>query len=135
MVPRSADHKRALTGIVNSCLALATPNRILVNVLIVMLKLIKALWSGDLPLSVAFWRYGVAWGLLVNAVTSMMTVLTVLADAPVWLLVPVHLLPTPYNIVVLVGVWRSAGRYEGERKWADAARMATLVGMTILTLT
>ena len=100
-----------------------------------MLIPIKALWSGDLPLPVAFWHYAVGWGLVINLVTSAMTLVVVMADVAVWILVPVHLLPTPYNVLVLVGVWRSAGRYDGERKWADAARMTTLIGMTILTLT
>ena len=100
-----------------------------------MLKTIKALWSGDLPLPIAFWRYGIAWGLVINGITTVMTIMTVLANAPVWILVPVHLLPTPYNILVLVGIWRSAARFEGEPKWANLARMISLIGITVLTLT
>ena len=100
-----------------------------------MIATIRALWAGEMPLPVAFWRYGVVWGLVVNGVTSVMTILTVLADAPVWILVPVHLLPTPYNFLVLVGIWRSAARFDGEPKWADLARMTSLVGLTLLTLT
>lgn len=88
-----------------------------------------------MPLPVAFWRYGVGWGLAVNLVTSALTIAVILADGPTWLLVPVHLLPTPFNILILVGVWRSAARYDGDRIWADAARIVSLIGVTILTLT
>jgi hypothetical protein len=96
---------------------------------------IKALWKGELPLAVAFWHYAIVWGLVINIVTSVMTMAVVLADAPAWVLVPVYLLPTPYNILVLVGVWQSAARYEGPRKWADLARLVTLVEMAVLTVT
>jgi hypothetical protein len=100
-----------------------------------MIKTAKALWSGTIPLPVAFWRYAVAWGLIINIITSIGTVVTALADAPAWLLVPVHLLPTPFNLLVIVAVWRSAGHYEGERKYADLARIVTLAGMLILSAT
>lgn len=100
-----------------------------------MIATLKALWNGELPLAVAFWHYAVIWGLVINIATSLMTMAAVLADLPAWLLVPVYVLPTPYNILALVGVWRSAGRYEGPRKWADLARLVTLVEMAILTAT
>ena len=99
------------------------------------IRTIRALWNGELPLAVAFWRYAIVWGLVINIATSAMTLVAVLADAPAWILVPVYLLPTPYNILALVGVFQSAARYEGPRKWADLARLVTLVEMAILTAT
>jgi hypothetical protein len=98
-------------------------------------RTLQALWNGELPLAVAFWHYAIVWGLAINIATSVMTMVAVLADLPAWLLVPVYIQPTPYNILALVGVWRSAGRYEGPRKWADLARLATLVEMAVLTAT
>lgn len=98
-------------------------------------RTIKALWNGELPLEIAFWHYAIVWGLVINIVTSVMTMMAVLADAPAWLLVPVYVLPTPYNILAVVGVFQSAARYEGPRKWADLARLVTLVEMAVLTAT
>jgi hypothetical protein len=46
-----------------------------------------------------------------------------------------YALSVPYNIVVSVGVWRSAGRYEGERRWADFARIVTVAGMVLFSVT
>jgi hypothetical protein len=40
----------------------------------------------------------------------------------------------PYNLVALVGVWRSAARYPGGRIHADLARIVSLVGMVLLSL-
>jgi heme/copper-type cytochrome/quinol oxidase subunit 1 len=46
-----------------------------------------------------------------------------------------YVLSVPYNVLVLVGVWRSAGRYEGEPRNADLARLATAGLVLLLTLT
>jgi len=41
----------------------------------------------------------------------------------------------PYNLVAVVGVWRSAARHQGERAHAELARLVTLVGMILLSMT
>jgi hypothetical protein len=41
----------------------------------------------------------------------------------------------PYNLVALVGVWRSAANHQGHRIQADLARIVTLVLMVVLSLT
>ncbi len=41
----------------------------------------------------------------------------------------------PYNVIVSVGVWRSAERYAGERRWAELARTVTIIGMVLLGVT
>ena len=50
-------------------------------------------------------------------------------------LVAGYALSVPYNIVVTVGVWRSAERYKGGRRWANLARFVTVVGMILLSIT
>lgn len=76
---------------------------------------LAALWAGRTPLAEAVWTYAVFWGLLVNlaATLASMAILVAGGGAPdpaiAGLSVVVHLLPLPYNVLVLVGVWRSAG--------------------------
>jgi hypothetical protein len=41
----------------------------------------------------------------------------------------------PYNILVLVGVWRAAARHPGPVVQADLARGASALLMTVLSLT
>ena len=41
----------------------------------------------------------------------------------------------PPNILVTVGVWRSAERYTGGHKWADLARIVTIADMIFLSVT
>jgi len=58
-----------------------------------------------------------------------------MADRPIAAFILGYALSVPYNILVTVGVWRSAERYTGERKWADLARIVTIAGMILLSVT
>ncbi|MGH6719958.1 MAG: hypothetical protein ACREER_11630 [Alphaproteobacteria bacterium] len=94
---------------------------------------IATLWSGACPLPVAFWRFGVGYGLIVNAVTTIGALALFATDAPDWLPVAVHFAPAPYNLLVLVAVWRAASRWPGERRWADMSRAAIVIWVAALT--
>jgi hypothetical protein len=93
------------------------------------------LWRGELPLGEAFWTYAVLGGLLVNALTSLALLALIAADRPLAALAAGYALSVPYNVIALVGVWRSAARHEGPRLRADLIRIATLVGMILLSVT
>ena len=93
------------------------------------------LWRGELPLGEAFWTYAVGVALAVNLITSLLFLVLISWDRPVAALFVGYALSVPYNIVALVGVWRSAARYEGARIHADLARIVSLVGMVLLSLT
>jgi len=95
----------------------------------------RRLWNGELPLDEAFWTYAVAGGLLVNLFTSLAFMGLVTLDQPLAALVAGYGLSVPYNLVVVVGVWRAAGRHQGNRARADQLRIITLIGMVLLTVT
>ena len=96
---------------------------------------LRALWSGDLPLGEAFWTYAVSIGLTINVVTTLLFLVLISWDRPWAALFVGYALSVPYNVVAAVGVWRSAGRYRGKRLHADLARVVTLVGMALLSMT
>ncbi|MDO9561297.1 MAG: hypothetical protein Q7J60_06735 [Bradyrhizobium sp.] len=96
---------------------------------------LRRLWNGDLPLPQAFWKWAVAGGIAVNLTTSILFLVLVMNDQIVAALIVGYVLSVPYNFVATVGVWRSAGRYEGERRWADLARIVTVAGMILFSLT
>src|SRR5918994_5719289 len=96
---------------------------------------LRALWSGNLPLGEAFWTYAVGIGLAVNLITSLLFLVLLSWDRPLAALFVGYALSVPYNLVALVGVWRSAARYEARRIHADLARIVSLVGMVLLSLT
>lgn len=92
------------------------------------------LWRGEAALQDAFWGWAVLGGLLVNIITSALFLLLISLDQPILALVLGYGVPVPYNLFATVAVWRSAGRFTGERHWADAARIVTVIGMIILSL-
>ena len=99
------------------------------------MKQLGRLWRGELPLENAFWNWAVLGGLIVNVASSVLFLFLIMAELLIAAFLVGYGLSLPYNIIATVGVWRSAGRYEGERRWADIARMVTLVGMTLLSIT
>ncbi len=84
------------------------------------------LWRGQLPLEVAFWHYAIFYGLIFNILATAAALFLVVLDAPIALAVAVHLLPVPYSIIVMTGVWRSADRFAGRRDMATYARIGVL---------
>ena len=99
------------------------------------MKQIGRLWAGDVPLAEAFWQYAILYGLLVNLVTSLLFLALVINEANVLLLVLAYGVPVPYNFVVAVAVWRSAGRYPGPKEHVNMARLVTVIWMVVLTAT
>ena len=99
-----------------------------------MIQLVKDLWTGERPLRHVFWHYAVGYGLLVNLVTQLAFLAVLLNDASLVLAVLAFVLPVPYNVFVVVAVWRSADRYQGSKTWADLACVATVIWMVVLTV-
>lgn len=85
-----------------------------------------ALWAGEVPLAEAFWWYGIACGFFVNLLATLLALAAATLGAQGWLVLGLYLLPLPYNLLVLVGVWRSAARWQGAPHWATLARLAIL---------
>lgn len=85
---------------------------------------VATLWVGETPLPVAFWRYGIVYGLAINAAATLAALILFAMDAPDWLGMVAYLAPTPYNLLVLVGVWRATARWRGPPHWASVARVA-----------
>ena len=81
----------------------------------------KALWYGRLPLVVSFWFFGVigtfVLGILIIPLSTPAGELSVLK---IFLAAIVFL---GYQIVISVGIWRSADAYRGDKGYAVAARL------------
>ena len=99
-----------------------------------MIELVKRLWAGDVPLRQTFWDFAVIYGLIVNLITHSVFFALLINDASLVLVGLAFALPIPYNVLVVVAVWRSAGRYQCPKKWAELARIGTVIWMIVLTL-
>src|SRR3546814_8736670 len=82
--------------------------------------------SSDLEVSLAraFWEYAVVYGFVLNLFTTIASFALLTTDAPAAFGLAIFFLPMPYNLFVLVAVWRAAARYVGPRHWASYARVA-----------
>ena len=96
---------------------------------------LRALWLGELPLGEAFWTWAIGIGLLVNLTTSALFLALLAAGQPWAALFVGYVLSVPYNVVAVVGVWRSAARYRGHGRHADLARIASAIVMLLLSVT
>jgi hypothetical protein len=96
---------------------------------------LRSLWLGELPLGEAFWTWAIGIGLLVNVTTSALFLALITADWPWAALFVGYALSVPYNVVAVVGVWRSAARYHGPAGHAEFARIATVIVMLLLSMT
>jgi hypothetical protein len=87
----------------------------------------RRLWDGEVPLPRVFWSYGMIGGTALNAAATLLAMALLAMDVPGAVAAIVFVLPIPYNLLVLVAVWRSAAAYQGLSIWADLARGAILV--------
>ena len=99
------------------------------------MKNLRRLWYGELALQNAFWDWAVFGGLIVNITSSGFALLLIMSERPISGIIVGYAFSVPYNITVLVSVWRSAERFAGERPLAVFARIITVIGMVLLSAT
>jgi hypothetical protein len=91
-----------------------------------------ALWRGDVPLGQAFWGYAIVYGTIVNIVATAAAIAAVAAGLPDALAIGLFLIPIPYILAAVVGVLRSADRYEGPPRRAGMAKVAVIMWGTAM---
>lgn len=93
------------------------------------------LWRGEMNLQTAFWNWAVFGGLIINVVSSGLFLLLAVNDRIVAAIIVGYGCSLPYNLLACVGVWRSADRYSGDQRWAELAKIITVIGMILLSIT
>jgi hypothetical protein len=92
---------------------------------------IASIWRGEEPLARIFWEYAIAWGTLVNLLCTGAALVVFIKGGPDWLGLLLHFAATPYNILMVVSVWRAAAR-EGDSPFASFARGGVLVWFLLM---
>ena len=95
---------------------------------------IARLWTGQTPLARVFWDYAMIYGTLLNLITTFASLAALALGAPGLVALAIFLLPLPYNIFVVVAVWRSAALYRGPARWAQLARIAVVAWAAIASV-
>ncbi len=96
---------------------------------------ILRLWRGEHDLHDTFWRYVIVIGLIVNMTSSIAFIALITNEMPIAALFVGYVLTIPYNVFVLVAVWRSANAYQGMKTTAEFMRIVSLAWLALLTLT
>jgi hypothetical protein len=94
------------------------------------MELIKQLWRGGIPLSTAFWRFGVGVSVLVNAAILYVNLQPDMLETAVGMLLFLLLIvfAVIYSPFILISIWRSANRYQGLGRNAVAAKVVVILG-------
>jgi hypothetical protein len=95
---------------------------------------ILALWHGEVSLSQAFWSVTLLYGTLINLIGTGLMFAALLTGLPSLIAIAMHLLPLPYNVLALVGVWRSASAYKGRPSHAAAAQTVAALWFILMLL-
>jgi hypothetical protein len=99
-----------------------------------MTSAIGDLWRGELPLGQVFWSFTIVFGTLFNLLATGVGLVAMAGGMPAPAAVALHFLPLPYNILVLVGVWRSAETFSGHPFFATFARVATAAWFALMII-
>lgn len=93
------------------------------------------LYRGELPLETAFWTWAVIIGLIVNISSTVLFLVLIMADQPLWAFIAGYGYSIPYNVIATIGVMRSARHEKDNPLFARIAPIVTLAGMAVLTIT
>ena len=80
-------------------------------------------WNGDLSLPMSYWGVGVGIGLLFGFSIEIFTVSVGMSEDAMWGFL------IPFQIYTVVGIWRSANKYNGTKYWAILAKVAVVLGI------
>lgn len=72
-----------------------------------------SLWKGEVPLADAFWWHAIIGVSLLNLVCTFARFLSIAEGGPLVLTLLLFVMPLPYGVLALVGVWRSSRRSFG----------------------
>lgn len=95
-----------------------------------MLKAVRRRLAGDVPLGEALYNDMLAVGSMVNIAIGICAFAMIAADFPIWLPIIVFLSPQPYNIILVLSVFRSASRSQG--RGTDFVKVAAILWFVVM---
>jgi hypothetical protein len=92
----------------------------------------RSRWRGEAPLARVFWTDTIVRGTMINIAAALLGLFLFTWDAPTALAASVYFAPLPYNVFLLVALFRAAAAEGGP--WASAARAAGAAWFVLVTL-
>lgn len=94
------------------------------------MSVVGKLWRGEYPLHITFWGFAFLPLLLGGSATIFMLSSRYLSKEDFMLIYPFYItLFGFYNFVSLVGLWKSAGKYNGREVWKALSWIFVVIGM------
>jgi hypothetical protein len=85
----------------------------------------KALWLGKLPLYIAFWWFGILGTIALGFLFTL--IFSAEDDPSIIEIFLVAIVSIGYQILISIGIWRSADAYQGDKGYAVAARLTVVL--------
>lgn len=98
------------------------------------MRTIIEFWRGNLPLGRAFWIWGILGGGVVSLFSTLFALALLATEAPAWIAIIVFSAHIPWNLVLLVGIWRSTEQGSVSREIACGARLIMLAWLIALSV-
>jgi hypothetical protein len=95
------------------------------------MDLIKRIWNGELPLVKVYWVYGVLVGLLIKVFVEVSYSFVSINHLQSYSYFLIAIL-IPYQLLISVGIWRSATVYTNNKVWAVLAKIAAVIGLLVV---
>jgi hypothetical protein len=70
------------------------------------MRILVKFWRGEVPLGRAFWLWGILGGGVVALFATILALALLTGGAPAWLAILAFAAHVPWNLVLLVDVWR-----------------------------
>lgn len=67
-------------------------------------------WRGEAPLSQLYWRDMMIAGSVINLFTGFIALMIAAQGAYLWVAATVHFATLPYNVFLVLALWRTPGR-------------------------
>jgi len=96
-------------------------------------QLLSDLWNGRVELGRVFWEYAIVYGTIFNLITTLAALAAFAGDWSDAIALAIFFLPAPYNLLMIISVWRSAARYSGPAIWATLARILIVAWAALAT--
>ena len=91
------------------------------------------LFKGDVPLVITYWIFGVLiGGVLVRggyAILEYNYASLAISEAGIWFFRVISWLIIVYSVFILIAIWRSAGKYNGNSAWSILARTVVIINI------
>lgn len=89
-------------------------------------------WTGSIQLRHLLVREMLILGTLINATTTVLSLILLGSGASIWIGFGIFFLPLPYNLFIFLSVWRSAGQVGGI--WGNFACIVATFWLVAATL-